>query len=76
MWNWNPARMMLARCSGPVNPVSAAAGVALAEEERADLIVMGTHGRAGLNHLLLGSVAERVVRLATCPVLTVRQTKE
>jgi nucleotide-binding universal stress UspA family protein len=50
--------------------------VKIAEEERADLIVMGTHGRAGLNHLLLGSVAERVVRLATCPVLTVRQTKD
>jgi universal stress protein A len=49
--------------------------VRIAEEERADLIVMGTHGRAGLNHLLLGSVAERVVRLATCPVLTVRQTE-
>ena len=50
--------------------------IKIAEEERADLIVMGTHGRAGLSHLLLGSVAERVVRLATCPVLTVRQTKD
>ena len=38
-----------------------------------DLIVMGTHGRTGLKHALLGSVAERVVRLATCPVLTVRE---
>ena len=38
----------------------------------ADLIVMGTHGRTGVAHLLLGSVAERVVRKATCPVLTVR----
>jgi universal stress protein A len=37
-----------------------------------DLIVMGTHGRRGLSHALLGSVAERVVRLAPCPVLTVR----
>jgi nucleotide-binding universal stress UspA family protein len=37
-----------------------------------DLIVMGTHGRTGLSHLLVGSVAERVVRTARCPVLTVR----
>jgi nucleotide-binding universal stress UspA family protein len=39
----------------------------------ADLIVMGTHGRSGMAHLLLGSVAERVVRLAAAPVLTIRQ---
>ncbi len=39
-----------------------------------DLIVMGTHGRSGVAHLLLGSVAERVVRTAHCPVLTVRET--
>jgi universal stress protein A len=38
----------------------------------ADLIVMGTHGRSGLQHLLLGSVAERVIRTARCAVLTVR----
>ena len=43
-----------------------------ASAERADLIVMATHGRTGLRHLLLGSVAERVVRLASCPVLTLR----
>jgi universal stress protein A len=38
----------------------------------ADLIVMGTHGRTGLTHVLLGSIAEKVVRTAACPVLTVR----
>jgi universal stress protein A len=38
-----------------------------------DLIVMGTHGRSGFAHLFLGSVAEKVVRSAPCPVLTVRQ---
>jgi universal stress protein A len=46
--------------------------VELAEARKVDLIVMATHGRSGLSHLLLGSVAERVVRSAACPVLTVR----
>lgn len=40
-----------------------------------DLIVMGTHGRTGFSHVLLGSVAEKVVRTAPCPVLTVRLPK-
>jgi len=44
-----------------------------AEVQHVDLIVMGTHGRTGLAHLLMGSVAEHVVRMAPCPVLTVRQ---
>jgi nucleotide-binding universal stress UspA family protein len=43
-----------------------------AKESEADLILMGTHGRGGMAHLLMGSVAERVVRIAPCPVLTVR----
>jgi universal stress protein A len=43
-----------------------------ARDSQADLIVMGTHGRHGMAHLLVGSVAERVVRTSTCPVLTVR----
>jgi nucleotide-binding universal stress UspA family protein len=46
--------------------------VHVARERNADLIVMGTHGRTGLQHVLLGSVAEKVVRLAPCPVMTVR----
>ena len=45
-----------------------------ARTEPFDLIVMGTHGRTGLSHALLGSVAERVVRTAPCPVMTVRDT--
>ncbi len=43
-----------------------------AVRQKADLIVMATHGRTGLSHLVMGSVAERVVRTARCPVLTVR----
>ncbi|HWP35898.1 MAG TPA: universal stress protein [Thermodesulfobacteriota bacterium] len=48
--------------------------VRAADEEGADLIVMGTHGRSGLGRLLLGSVADRVIRQASCPVVTVRET--
>jgi nucleotide-binding universal stress UspA family protein len=44
----------------------------LAAARQVELIVMGTHGRTGLGHLFLGSVAEKVVRLAPCPVLIVR----
>ena len=46
--------------------------VETAQETSADLIVMGTHGRAGLTRLVMGSVAEDVLRRAPCPVLTVR----
>ncbi|HLV19262.1 MAG TPA: universal stress protein [Polyangiaceae bacterium] len=46
--------------------------VDIANSEGFDLLVLGTHGRSGLSHLLLGSVAEKVVRAAPCPVLTVR----
>jgi len=46
--------------------------VTYARDEAVDLIVMGTHGRGAVAHLLMGSVAERVVRTAPCPVLTVR----
>ena len=46
--------------------------VEYATRERIDLIILGTHGRRGLAHLVMGSVAEKVVRTAPCPVLTVR----
>ena len=46
--------------------------VRLADEAQADLIVMATHGRSGLSGLVFGSVAEKVVRTATCAVLTIR----
>ncbi len=51
---------------------TARAIVEYAVNQNIDLLVLGTHGRHGLSHLLLGSVAERVVREAPCPVLTVR----
>ena len=44
----------------------------LAADKKADLIVMGTHGRTGLSRVALGSIAERVVQTAPCPVLTVK----
>jgi nucleotide-binding universal stress UspA family protein len=47
-----------------------------ASENKIDLIVMGTHGRRGLGHLLLGSAAEEVIRLSPCPVFTIRELKE
>jgi nucleotide-binding universal stress UspA family protein len=50
--------------------------LAVAKETRADLIAMGTHGRRGLPRALLGSVAERVVRMATVPVLTVAASED
>lgn len=47
--------------------------IAAAHDNHADLIILATHGRTGLSHVLLGSVAERVVRHAPCPVLVVRE---
>ena len=46
--------------------------VRTAQTVAADVIIMGTHGRTGMSHLFLGSVAEKVIRRAQCPVLTVR----
>jgi nucleotide-binding universal stress UspA family protein len=48
--------------------------VEVIKESKADLLVMGTHGRRGLEHALMGSVAEKLVRLSPVPVLTVRGT--
>jgi universal stress protein A len=48
--------------------------VEVAGEEQADLIIMTTHGRTGFSHLVMGSVAEKIVRTAPCPVLTIRPT--
>jgi nucleotide-binding universal stress UspA family protein len=68
-----------ARISGVRTEVHVAEGPpaqVIAEQARslaADLVVMGTHGRTGLRHLLLGSVAERTMRTAPCPVLTVKR---
>jgi nucleotide-binding universal stress UspA family protein len=47
-----------------------------AADEEVDMIVMATHGRTGLSHLIMGSVTERVVRTSPCPVLTIRPLGE
>ncbi|MFM1902545.1 MAG: hypothetical protein RLZZ440_445 [Planctomycetota bacterium] len=54
----------------------AAEVVRIAEEEKPEMIVMGTHGRTGLTRLLMGSVAEAIVRRSPCPVLTYREVDE
>jgi len=61
------AKTVLMTFSGPAHGI-----VSYATKANIDLIVMGTHGRGGWSHLIMGSVAEKVVRLARCPVLTVR----
>jgi len=50
--------------------------LALAEREQADMIIMGTHGRKGIDRILFGSVAEKVVKNSVCPVLTIRPLDE
>jgi nucleotide-binding universal stress UspA family protein len=60
-------RKVIARGFSPYQEI-----LRVAEEEAADLIVMGTYGRGGVNHFLFGSTTEQVVRLAACPVLSVR----
>jgi universal stress protein A len=63
----SPAAQSLVRVGQPYFEIAAAA-----RELEVDLIIIATHGRTGLKHVLLGSTAERVVRHAPCPVLTVR----
>lgn len=48
--------------------------ISIAKKNKVDMIVMGTHGRTGLAHIMIGSVSEKVVRKSHCPVLTVRQS--
>ena len=72
---WSPEirqRLTDEIASGPVAETIAA----IAADRGADFIVMGTHGRTGLAHVLVGSVAERVIRIAGCPVLTIREDLE
>ena len=66
-------------CRSPRNrswPASHQKILEIAAAEQVDWIVMATHGRTGLSHLVMGSVAERVVRTAPCPVLTLRPALE
>lgn len=66
-WGTPPIVRIAVRWDSPVEGI-----VEYAREAAIDLIVIATHGRTGLSHVLLGSVAERIVREAACPVLTIR----
>ncbi len=66
-WGDPRSLVMAVRWGSPVEAI-----VAYAEDLRIDLLVIATHGRTGLSHVLLGSVAERIVRESPCPVLTIR----
>jgi universal stress protein A len=66
-WGTPPVVESAVRWDSPVEGI-----VEYAREAAIDLIVIATHGRTGLSHVLLGSVAERIVREASCPVLTIR----
>lgn len=73
-----PGPDLAARCPGIVRAKREGPAIHeildYAAHQKIDLIVLATHGRTGLKHLLMGSVAENVVRSATCPVLTIRGT--
>ena len=75
-WRADAAKLVGAPRVGTQKAVGepAAEIVSYAKSAGVDLVVVGTHGRTGLEHALMGSVAERVVRRAHCPVLTVRPT--
>ena len=66
-------RRELHACAVVTTAHDAAHGVSTyAKDEKIDIIILGTHGRTALAHMLMGSVAEKVIRMAPCPVLTVR----
>jgi nucleotide-binding universal stress UspA family protein len=66
-WEKPPSIVRAVRWGSPVDSI-----VSYALEQRIGMIVIATHGRTGLSHVLLGSVAEHIVREAPCPVLTIR----
>ena len=70
-WGNPPTLHTAVRWGGAVEAI-----VEYASEHKIDLIVISTHGRTGLSHVLLGSVAERIVREAPCPVLTIRDRQQ
>jgi nucleotide-binding universal stress UspA family protein len=70
-WGKPAAVVTAVRWGSPVDAM-----VDYSRELAIDLIVIATHGRTGLSHVLLGSVAERIVREAPCPVLTIRRSRE
>jgi nucleotide-binding universal stress UspA family protein len=70
-WGKPAAVVTAVRWGSPVDAI-----VDYSRELAIDLIVIATHGRTGLSHVLLGSVAERIVREAPCPVLTIRRSRE
>jgi nucleotide-binding universal stress UspA family protein len=69
-WGTPAAVVTAVRWGSPVDAI-----VDYSREQAIDLIVIATHGRTGLSHVLLGSVAERIVRESPCPVLTIRSPR-
>jgi nucleotide-binding universal stress UspA family protein len=67
-WEEPPSIVRAVRWGSPVDAI-----VSYAIDHKLSMIVIATHGRAGLSHVLLGSVAERIVRESPCPVLTIRE---